>query len=380
MRMPFLPLILALFTAFPAVVAQKKLLILNRGDHAILSASLDAGPGSPETVETNQGLLNPYDLVFDPAASRLIWSDGLNHLLVLAEANAPSAQSTAQTPVSIPVDLELDAQNNRLYWVDNVENGIFRASAGGEDKEQIPVDSLLNPSSMAVFPDLNLLFYADIDRHQIWSSDLAGGNPKLVVEDKEAFPVRLAVDRSRGKIIWADDARHRIEQANFDGSDREVFYQGSDSERPFGLLVDWENDLLYWTDYGEDAVKRAGIQDKGPVEVFSSGLADPVALVIAETSGFKDPSAEQRYQGNAPMPRIAVYPNPADRSLTFASLQPGQYIERIWVFNTLGEDVGSLCPPGTACQMDIGQLPGGHYAYRAQVSGQFLHGRFSVIH
>ncbi|MEQ1745359.1 MAG: hypothetical protein ABMA02_08035 [Saprospiraceae bacterium] len=379
MKMPFLPFILALFAGIPAAVAQKKLLILNRASHTLVSVLSDAPMGAI-LQETDQGLLNPYDLVFDPVSAQLIWSDGFNNTLVLAETSVPSAQTTAQTPVSIPVDLELDAQNNRLYWVDNVEKGIFRASTDGEGKEQIPTDSLLNPSSIAVFPDLNLLFYADIDRHQIWSSDLAGGNRKLVVEDREAFPVRLAVDRSRGKIIWADDAQHRIEQANFDGSDREIFYQGNDLERPYGLLVDWENDLLYWTDYGEDAVKRAGIQDKGPVEVFSSGLADPVAIVIVETSGFKHPFTEQRYQGNEPLPRIAVYPNPADKSLTFASLQPGQYIERIWVFNTLGEDVGSLCPPGTACQMDIGQLPGGHYAYRAQVAGHFLHGRFSVIH
>ena len=52
-------------------------------------------------------------------------------------------------------------------------------------------------------------------------------------------------------MYWADWGKRnpRIEVANLDGSDRKVFFNISNStdiEHPFGLTLDYDDDMMYW--------------------------------------------------------------------------------------------------------------------------------------
>ncbi len=58
---------------------------------------------------------------------------------------------------------------------------------------------------------------------------------------------------SHRKMYWADwgSTKTRIEVANLDGTNRQVFLNASntnsqDMEHPFGLAIDYDEDMLYW--------------------------------------------------------------------------------------------------------------------------------------
>lgn len=376
----FLPLILLFAPGLSnASWGQKKVYILNRGDHTLLSRPLDAIGGALNT-ETKEGLANPYDMVYDPVSNTLLWSDGLNNRIVQANLADPAAQVFSNAKVSSPVDLDIDPVNQQLYWVDNTERRLMRAGMDGNGQEVVPAEELSNPSSIALFPELDLLFYADIDQKRIWSASLSGDNAKVIVEKDIDYPVRLLVDKAHGHLYWTDDGNHVIERVNFDGSQRKVFYQGTNSEYPFGLYLDETEGQLYWTDYGEEKIMRADVQNPATAEIFESGLDDPLALLLTPMPPEFGPGLADRQSQLPERPRLGLYPNPADRLVTFASLLNGAPIERLRVFDSLGKEVFNQAIGDSVFQLDIRNFPEGYYSYNARVAGTFLTGHFSIVH
>lgn len=372
-----------LSTAFTLLIsvslgAQEHLFVVERGAHRITSVPLNVPDPTPK-IETAQGLLNPYDLILDASSGSLFWTDGINRQIIRGEAADLSAQISPPFQPSVAVDLELDALNNKLYWADNAGRRIFRANPDGSEQEAVPAVALSSLSAIALLPSLDMLFYADLDSQSIWSCTLSGDKQAVVVEDV-AFPVRLLADPVGGKLYWASDGEHLIERSNLDGSGREVFYQGAEEEYPFGLFLDQGNRLLYWTDYGTDRVMRSRVDDAGAPELVADNLSDPVGIVILDKSGFKGDKSQDRQAPADKKPRLALYPNPANRLVVFSSLEQGQAIEWLKVFDATGKQVYDQIIGAGACTLDIQTFPEGYYSYSARIMGHLISGHFSIIH
>lgn len=54
------------------------------------------------------------------------------------------------------------------------------------------------------------------------------------------------------KLFWSDWNRNspKIEWSNLDGSQREIFVQGTSVQLPNSLAIDWYTDEICWADAG----------------------------------------------------------------------------------------------------------------------------------
>jgi hypothetical protein len=376
---PLLFTLVLLLACSALTSAQKSLYILNRGNHSLVSVSPD-NPGSSVTLVADQGFHSAYDLVADASSGVLYWVDGFNQKITQSNASDPLSQTASPFIVTTPVDLKLDQANQLLYWMDNAEKRIVRAKLDGSGAETVPTSELSNPSALELISALDLLFYADIGNHSIWSSSLSGANPKQLVKTDAEFPVRLLIDPVKGKLYWANDGEHLIERINFDGSDREIFYQGTEEEHPFGLFLDQENGLLYWTDYGTDQVMRAKVNSPAMPELVVDGLSDPIAVVILDKPAFQPDISSDRENQEAKTPRIALYPNPASQLVIFTSLKQDQAIEWLKVFDQTGNQLYYQSVGADTHKLDIQTFPEGYYSYTTRVAGQLISGHFSIVH
>lgn len=372
-------IVLALFSNTHQVFSQKNLYILNRGNHSLVSLPTDS-PGSAFTIETEQGLYSAFDLVANESTGELFWADGFNHKIIQSNVADPLSQVISPFAVSMPVDLRLDLANESMYWVDNTEKRVIRSKIDGSLVETMPTTILSDPSALEIIPDQKLLFYADIGTHSIWRIDMFGTNPVELVKSDAGYPVRLLIDPGAGKLYWANDGEHLIERINIDGTDREVFYTGTQDEYPFGLFLDQQNKQLYWTDYGLDRVMKAPTNGQAMPELVVEGLADPVAIVIMDAPAFKKASSASRANNEEVMPRLALFPNPANQMVIFSSLNESQAIEWLKLFDPTGKEIYFQHINSNTYSLDIQTLPEGYYRYSSLVAGFMLSGHFSIIH
>lgn len=368
-----------IFAGTTSLFSQKHLLILNRSGHTIVSVPAD-GPASELKEEISQGLADPYDMVQNAGDGALYWPEGYGHSIRQARIGSPERSGGTALPtrnVTLPVDIAIDELHHKLYWIDNAAKQIFRANLDGTQEENVPVDSLSNPTSLALIPALDLLFYADLDAHRICSVSLNGGRSTILVKSDAEYPVRLLADPVHGKLYWANDGGHRIERVSLDGTGRHVFYQGGENEYPFGLLIDGESAQLYWTDYGTDQVLRQDLEGSGAPEVVATQLEDPVAMTLSDL-----PDRNEQASGKSALEkaRMQVFPNPANKLLTFQSLHTGQPIEWVRIYDRTGNEVFFDQAGGTVYQLDVNLYADGYYSYIAQVAEQILSGHFSIIH
>lgn len=364
--------------------AQKSLYILNRGGNNILSVPLD-NPDSPPDEKINQGLLAIYDFISHTASSKLFWCSGITNQILSGDDKGVGVNSAIVTEVSVPVDLDIDVYQNKIYWADNVRKQIFRANLDGSGQEVVLADSFPNLSSIAIFPTLDLMFFADIDSSLIWSCSLSGKNRKVLVNDSLGTPIRLLIDTIHQKLYWADDAQHQIERIDFNGDKRAVFYQGTETELPFGLYLDYSAEHIYWTDYGTEQIMRANLNGSGVAPFIKSGLSDPVAITIITSTPFapgiqdRNDSANENKSGLGD-PTVSVYPNPANTLLTFSSGGDSQIMEQIIILDKSGKQIHTANTNASIAQVDISLLPEGMYSYRVIIAGRQLSGHFSIIH
>lgn len=364
--------------------AQKNLYILNRGGNNILSVPLD-NPDSPLDEKINQGLLATYDFVSHTATSKLFWCNGMTNQILSGDDKGAGVNSAIATEVSVPVDLDIDVYQNKIYWADNVRKQIFRANLDGSSQEVVLADSFPNLSSIAIFPTLDLMVFADIDSSLIWSCSLTGKNKKVLVNDSLGTPIRLLIDTIHQKLYWADDAQHQIERIDFNGDKREVFYQGTEAELPFGLYLDYAAEQIYWTDYGTEQIMRANLDGSVAAPFIKSGLSDPVAITIIASTPFgpaiqdRNDSTNENKSGLSD-PTVSAYPNPANTLLTFSSGGDAQIMEQIIILDKSGKQIYTANANASIAQVDISLLPEGMYSYRVIIAGRQLSGHFSIIH
>ncbi len=376
--MPKTRLLFALFFCcflLQSALAQKQLLVLNRQSNSIVEVSLGTPNAVTEPVLTT-GLSNTYDLVLNGASDMLFWCDGLSGHITNASLNELAPIVIQASAASKPVDLEIDLLNNKIWWIDNQEKRVFRANMDGSAKETIGGITLSNPSSLAVYPAKGLYFFADLDSNKIWAGTISDGKASPIIKDEIEYPVRLLVDTIQQKIYWADDGLQKIERANFDGSKRELFYEGTEAEYPFGLFLDQEAAWFYWTDYGTDKVMSADLNGENITEVIKEGLADPIALVIAS----KQQRPKERSDNYIPQPKVAVFPNPADNLLNIVSIIPDQNLDWVKVYDNKGNMLLKKAKiESTTTAVEISGFPEGYYAYSVSILGKILSGHFTIL-
>jgi hypothetical protein len=281
-----------------------QLYILNRGDDNIVAVPLNDFTEIP-VEKFHDRIVASFDMVLDSTTNKLYWTSRFPEEIRVASVGSDTS-SLLTNNTQGAVDLEIDQLHQKMYFADHGRGKIVRMNLDGSNVEEVTHGQLTDLTSVAVFPSHDLMFFADLDSAAIWKSDLNDENRVAIVDDEfgESYPIRVAVDTIHMKLYWSDDFRNSIQRVNFDGSEREIFYQGDTQELIWGLHLDLPHDHLYWTDYGKNQVGRAVISTLEAEPIVTQGLNDPNAVVLVH-----DPlNANVDGQVN----KISLAPNPAN--------------------------------------------------------------------
>ncbi|XP_048744811.2 low-density lipoprotein receptor-related protein 4-like isoform X2 [Ostrea edulis] len=164
-----------------------------------------------------------------------------------------------------PIAVAFDPIRNMLYWTENdrAEGKVIqRVNVEGRSSEIIKAlseDSVVD--GLALDHINRLLFYTDtgLDRIQVVSIDNYQ-ICKTVVKDKLDEPRAIAIHPLKGKIFWSDWGNEpKIESANMDGTERRLFLSMSGIAWPNGLIIDYEDNVLYWVDAKQNTIESISI-------------------------------------------------------------------------------------------------------------------------
>ncbi len=125
-------------------------------------------------------------------------------------------------------------------------------------------------------------------RHSVWHADVDGSHVEALVTIGLSGAKSIAVAPTKGRVYWTDFYNNKIQRANLDGTDVEDVVVGLSS--PYGLALDLDAGIMYWTNSGESAVadgtiKRADLDGANIEHVLTAGLVDPRGIALDVNAG-----------------------------------------------------------------------------------------------
>ena len=130
------------------------------------------------------------------------------------------------------------------------------ADGGGADSI-VDIARVQRPRAIAVHPCKGIMFFTDWGRFgesaKIYRSTMAGTLKEAIVSSNLTQPSGLAIDYDNEMLYFTDAVRETIERVAFNGSKRELLVTAT--IYPFAVTVD--KDFIYWTDLQLKGVYRA---------------------------------------------------------------------------------------------------------------------------
>nr|XP_049706722.1 low-density lipoprotein receptor-related protein 2 isoform X3 [Helicoverpa armigera] len=172
-------------------------------------------------------------------------------------ANNPDP-STIQNIISKginPEGISYDWTQKKVYWTDSSNNSIYAMNLDGT--ELVMIARVERPRAIVVDPCNGTLYYTDWGRFgtsgKIYRTTMAGSLKKAIIDKDLSQPSGLTIDFDENMLYWTDAVREKIERSKLDGSDREVLI--SATIYPFAITV--FGNYIYWTDLQLRGVYRA---------------------------------------------------------------------------------------------------------------------------
>jgi PKD repeat protein len=173
--------------------------------------------------------------------------------------------------------ISLDVTNGKLYWAEDAEKDgtgyIGRTNLDGTNQEYVVSIDGGGFYAVAIDTKANKIYYNDWKNRVLYRADSDGSNATPILSDVSGYAIE--VDAEHNKIYFENDKL--LYRANLDGTDVEPL---SDiSSRVYGIVVDNDNDLLYWSGYNTGELYRANLDGTGSV-VIKTGLGSPRGIFL----------------------------------------------------------------------------------------------------
>ncbi|CAH2090680.1 unnamed protein product [Euphydryas editha] len=154
-----------------------------------------------------------------------------------------------------PEGISYDWTQKKIYWTDSSNNSIYAMNLDGT--ELVMIARVERPRAIVVDPCNGTLYYTDWGRFgtsgKIYRTTMAGSLKKAIIDRDLSQPSGLTIDFDDNMLYWTDAVREKIERSKLDGSDREVLI--SATIYPFAITV--FGNYIYWTDLQLRGVYRA---------------------------------------------------------------------------------------------------------------------------
>lgn len=154
-----------------------------------------------------------------------------------------------------PEGVAYDWTQHKIYWTDSSNHSIYAMNLDGT--ELIMIARVERPRAIVIDPCNGTLFYTDWGKFgtsgKILRTTMAGSLKKVIIDKDLAQPSGLAVDYDDQMLYWTDAVREKIERSDLNGKNREILV--SATIYPFSITVFGK--YIYWTDLQLRGVYRA---------------------------------------------------------------------------------------------------------------------------
>jgi DNA-binding beta-propeller fold protein YncE len=206
----------------------------------------------------------------------------------------PRARTIVEDAGQGPDGIALDMQEGHIYWTGmgnpSADDGFIRRSNldGSNVMTVIPAGGTYTPKQLRIDKQNGKLYWADREGMRVMRSNMDGTMIETLVTtgssaadrmDNSRWCVGIAIDVEGGFVYWSQKGSdngmvgslrrtHLVMpqgQNSTNRSDIEVLYSGL--PEPIDIDLDLENELIYWTDRGDDTINR------GPIEIPNGSTA-----------------------------------------------------------------------------------------------------------
>uniref|UniRef100_A0A8D8XPZ3 Low-density lipoprotein receptor-related protein 2 n=1 Tax=Cacopsylla melanoneura TaxID=428564 RepID=A0A8D8XPZ3_9HEMI len=208
--------------------------------------------------KTVVNLTNVVGVEFDYADDKLLFTQ-IRPWAKIAWMPASNPSPSSVNPILSrginPEGISYDWTQKKIYWTDSSNNSIYAMNLDGSDL--VMIARVERPRAIVVDPCNGTLYYTDWGRFgtagKILRTTMAGSLKKVIIEKDLSQPSGLAIDFDEEMLYWTDAVREKIERSDLAGNNREVLI--SATIYPFAITV--HRNYIYWTDLQLRGVYRA---------------------------------------------------------------------------------------------------------------------------
>ncbi|WP_163517454.1 PKD domain-containing protein [Gelidibacter japonicus] len=222
-----------IFTPINGLVAQtsygmamdtlnNKLYISDYGANKIFRANLDGS--NFEEFRTNVN--SPIGMAFDYEENQLYFntSSGVQRS-DLSSTDLSQVEDFVTGQANDPDGLAIDLVNRKLYWI-NYDGGVWSKNLDGTGETEI-IPGVEGASIIVVGNRIYYDEYVASGDIRIKSANLDGTGITTIAVGVSRVVYGLAYDPYGEKLYWGDRRAYTMMRANLDGSDAEIYYQGT---------------------------------------------------------------------------------------------------------------------------------------------------------
>ena len=154
-----------------------------------------------------------------------------------------------------PEGVAFDWVHKKIYWTDSRNRSVYSMNQDGS--QIVDIAQVDRPRAIVVHPCKGYLFYTDWGRFnevgKIIRTTMAGTLKTELVNSNLTQPSGLALDYDEDMLYFTDAVREVIERVSINGTRRQILIAAT--IYPFAITVD--KNFIYWTDLQLRGVYRA---------------------------------------------------------------------------------------------------------------------------
>ena len=247
----------------------------------------------PSLMGYRQVPLSRLDLVND----KIYFWDPSVQLIRRANLNGSNWEDVLSLPGASLTAIEIDQERGALYWMDGSSGEIGRTTLMGTNRRVI-IDTASGARNMALDSGSRSVYWVEPDRIRKARTNGTGFEDLLISSPEQ--PADIVIDANQDKIYWFDKGVNAIRKANLNGSVVEDLY-ATELSRADNLLLDPINNHLYWALKDEGIIRRGYLDVSYIEDVVSLGPGRLVTFNLDPDRGrlyFVDKMAGMAYKAN----------------------------------------------------------------------------------
>lgn len=171
-----------------------------------------------------------------------------------------------------PIGLALNSSTGEIYFTIEQTNGpIYKLSTSGVATILYDGVEVNRPAGIAYNPNNNRVYWQNRNDGKIYSISASGGSPTAMYggTDVDGRGYCIKLDEVNGKLYYTNF--DEIYVGNLDGTGTPQILYGTKNdtiENPSSIVIDTDNNKIYWTDESADVVACANLDGTGNIKIL----------------------------------------------------------------------------------------------------------------